>query len=939
MSADDDPTPVESDDEVLGYECPECGTVKMTEEGARTHCDDSAESGPESDHEVDASESGLSTTDVREYHQRVMDTVAPLGTLDGNPTLLINDKRGWYVTRENTDPSEDEVGEYAKERRPRHFNLDYRDVVGQRLERTLYALTSYKDPEAFNRWEPARFNSDTSEYEYLNRKPTPTIEDTVAVSAWGDIDLADELKLQRDNLDDDTYAVAEATLEAYIDAFADLYGGRDAVYALDSVGGAYVFGAPEATLPISQHYEDDEDARGRVLSAFIDRTNEYLQNAEADINDRVEGARETVHPDWANNVNRQYKMPMTLHGDLDAVVTPLDVGDVRYREPVAVEDVDDGLLTSAREWCEALTDIEHTDRVGTLIETLWPDEYAEHGDWKAALDAWVEAEREQEERERQRRQAAAERREKRLEELGNGFDAQAITPFLQDVYDAIEAIDTAEVVEDYASDGWDTGTDATGKTEFDPSWRESSSGSSCYVNHDDNRFGDPSANAGGYAPKAMALGKGIIRDAGDELTGEKWAEAVDALRDAGYEIPIWTPEKGSKRHDGDEFEKMPFWAVREAAVALDTFPEDGFVQQTNEDGTTYPGFPGPGAYNNALAAIEEAGLDHGREYADEGPTHPVYALLKDNEEAPDLELHLIPKTGKEVDIIVERDGRREYKEEMERGFWSNANKRSRVGGRVRSAIDGVPPEPLKESVKDALTQADLDSDTDDFEDKMRSPREQDLRTRTLSVVCWPSEEETEWVVDISPPDGSTEEEAQRFTFDSGQMHNADPGYFATQHIGKFFEKINLDSAEWFNLTDHWLDIQETKNREADPRKESAVEEFKDKIETMEVWADKEGFDWGGRNALYEPAYDRDEDAVLVPGRWVVDWLHDSDYGDMNFSKILRERGIMLSEAKQKRIEGRQGRVWPISAEETNHSYERARRVQDEDDEDAPEGMR
>src|SRR5699024_3183224 len=110
-------------------------------------------------------------------------------------------------------------------------------------------------------------------------------------------------------------------------------------------------------------------------------------------------------PDWANNINRQYKMPLTLHGDHDAVVTPVDVEDVRYREPVAVEEVDDTLLDSVHEWCESFTAVEFEDRVTDLVAGLWPDEYDEHGSWEDALDAWIDAEREREQRDEQRRQA------------------------------------------------------------------------------------------------------------------------------------------------------------------------------------------------------------------------------------------------------------------------------------------------------------------------------------------------------------------------------------------------------------------------------------------------------------------------------------------------------------------------------------------------------
>jgi hypothetical protein len=565
-------------------------------------------------------ESAIDTADIREYHVQLAETLAPLGTLDGNPTLLVNDNFGWYVTRDNqTQNDEHNSDDFPKERRARHFEKDYNRVASTRVERTLYGLTSYKYPETFERWEPARYDSEKGEngkYVYADRKPAPLAEDIAAVAVWGDVDLEDDLKLQRPDLDEETYDVAEKAYDAYIEAFADLYGGRDAISMLDSVGGAYIFGAPEATLPITRYYETDADARARVLTELIDRSNDYLSRAEERINEEIERAGEIIHPDFgANNINRQYKIPLTVHGDHDAVVTPVDVEDVRYREPTPIEAVDDDLLDSVHEWCEEFTTVEYEKRVDDLVETLWPDEYDEHGGWASALDAWVEAERERERREQQRRQAAAERREQRLEELEEGIEGQPITPFLQDVYDALDGIDTAEVVRHYANDEWDSGADMPDKTEFNPSWRSSKSGRSCYVNHETNRFGDPGDGGGGYAPKAMALGKRIITDASDDLTGEHWAEAVDALRDAGYAVPIWTPEKGSHRRDGSAYDRMPFWAMRTAAVALGVLPEDGFTPKTADNGSEYLGFPGMDTYNAALDEIEAVGLDHGRERA------------------------------------------------------------------------------------------------------------------------------------------------------------------------------------------------------------------------------------------------------------------------------------------------------------------------------------
>ena len=146
--------------------------------------------------------------------------------------------------------------------------------------------------------------------------------------AWGDIDLADDIKPQRGDLDAETRALVERTLEAYIEEYATLYGARDAVYALDSVGGAYVFGAPEATIPIADHFEDDPDALERVFDEFLDRSNAWLQEAETRVNERIDGARDVIQPDWVNNKNRQYKPPLSVHADHDAVVVPIATDDV-----------------------------------------------------------------------------------------------------------------------------------------------------------------------------------------------------------------------------------------------------------------------------------------------------------------------------------------------------------------------------------------------------------------------------------------------------------------------------------------------------------------------------------------------------------------------------------------------------------------------------------
>ena len=396
------------------------------------------------------------------------------------------------------------------------------------------------------------------------------------------------------------------------------------MYALDSVGGAYIFGAPEATLPIADHFSDDPNALERVFDEFLDRSNVWLQETEIRVNERVDGAGDVIQPDWVNNKNRQYKPPLSVHASRDAVVTPIVTDDVRY-ELRPFEAVDDALIKQAVSWATDLTRVEHTDCVDSLVATLWADLYEDHDGWRATLKVWIEAERERE-RERQRqREAALQRRQERLAKFDGTFEGRPITPFKEDAYEAVENVDITEIAHHYASDAYDTDPNQP-RPQFDPCWRHSESGQSCFVDKQANTFGDSKVNAGGGPAKLMALATGLISDADEDLNGEEYWAAVDELRSAGYEIPVWIPEAGSKRVGGGTYEQMPFWAVRQAAVALKVCPEEAFVDREGKDGT-YKGFPGYETYNETLAAIDAAGLNHGRE-----PVTPEETDAEDQED-------------------------------------------------------------------------------------------------------------------------------------------------------------------------------------------------------------------------------------------------------------------------------------------------------------------
>ena len=485
--------------------------------------------------------------------------------------------------------------------------------------------------------------------------------------------------------------------------------------AATTSAGAYIFGAPDATLPIADLFNNDPDALERVFDAFLDRSNAWLREAEARVNEHVDGAGDVIQPDWVNNKNRQYKPPLSVHADHDAVVTPIATDDVRY-ELRRFETVDDALIEQAVSWADDLTRVEHTDCVDSLVATLWPDLYADHRGWQATLEAWVEVERERErERERQR-EAALQRREERLAELDGTLEGRPITPFKEDVYEAVENIDITEIARHYASDAYDTDPNQP-RPQFDPSWRHSESGQSCFVDEQASTFGDSKVNASGGPAKLMALATGIISDADADLDGEDYWAAVDELRNAGYDIPVWVPEAGSDRVDSSTYDQMPFWAVRKAAVALEICPEDAFVDREGEDGT-YEGFPGYETYNETLEAIEDAGLNHGREQVtpeedtadDESESTPD--ALPSDERPGDLDRAHLREKNRLLTAKVERlESELEEKSERIEDLEAEINQLRTELSTVRSERDRLETALEERELKQELKHTDQEEDS------------------------------------------------------------------------------------------------------------------------------------------------------------------------------------------------------------------------------------
>lgn len=562
--------------------------------------------------------------DPVEYYERVEPVYEALGDLAGNPTILLNDNRGWYHTKDNSNVEELEEG-WDKRARVRTYE-DWSELV-RVVDRSMYATTSYNRPSSMSAYQPATFDDGIS---FPNDSPTPTWEDTVGYAVMGDIDLTKSGDLEGDDrgfreircsdgLSSDVRETIEAGIEAFIAEWTELYGTQDGISVLDSGGGVYILGPPEATLPICREFAPSD--AGRILSELSDRENIYLSEAEERVYDRVDGAEEIFNPDWLNNVNRQYKAPLSVHASENAVCTPIDTDDVKY-ELTRIEDVDEDLIVDATEWASRHTSVENEETVDSLVAALWSDYYDEAPDWIEALQAWLSDAKKSETSHIERNVPQTKQLEDTArstvvdnEEYYPGFP---VTDDLQDVYDASGAVSVEEIAEEHASEAYDT-AERSGETNFNPSWRTSDSGESCFiVDDDENRWGDNGCNGGGGPEKLMYLGKHGTGDnaAARKLSEEEYWTAVGYLRDEGYPIPIWIPPAD------DEHGQTPFWAVKKAAVALEICTPQDFVEREAGDGGAYLGFPDALTYTDTLDALEEEGIDHGRARATFGKSTP-----------------------------------------------------------------------------------------------------------------------------------------------------------------------------------------------------------------------------------------------------------------------------------------------------------------------------
>jgi hypothetical protein len=514
--------------------------------------------------------------------------------------MAVPDKRGWYVLGHNSDPRTCLDWQYR--RRPRWLDRDINSTIHS-VDRTLYSLTSWKDPSLTDSWQLAQKRDGNWVYEN-GEKPTPNVEDIRAISVWGDIDLADDLKQRRGSLSAQERSTIKRALEEYAIEFSRIYGGLESIYMLDSVGGAYAFGPPEATLPIAQYYSDDLDGRARVFDALIERSNEWLEEAQERVEKRVQGAAELLDPDWVNNINRAYKTPLSIHSQHDAVVRPLNPAKPTL-SVITVDEVGQDHIDRAQQWAQDLTSIRYEDRVENLVAQLWSDYFLECGDWRETLDSWLQDERENEVSKTTANPQVAD----------DPSPCRELTTDVDETRAALDRIDVKAVAERTIVHRWtdsapgvrDNSSD--GKRALIPTWGPDAEGTANYVDLESNTWTDTGADDHGTVVE-MALIDRENWPRGRIAEGDDWGRGLTHLQRLGFDVPVWTPDATSQGYS-----QMPWWAIRRAAVVLGVVNEEDIISNPTPDDNTTFGFPSESAFNQALDAISETGLRHNREKA------------------------------------------------------------------------------------------------------------------------------------------------------------------------------------------------------------------------------------------------------------------------------------------------------------------------------------
>lgn len=564
---------------------------------------------------------------IADHYRDVHPVYRALHSVDGAVTNGFVGNFNWYVKSRSDDGVRQRAKTFARD-----FDAILEDV--SRDTRSMYVVTSWKDPDAVYTW------AYDPEGDFGSGAGLANHDDIRAFPAWVDGDLIE--KKRRGEFSREEKKGIERDIEHIIETMADMYDVRPSEIAVfDSGGGMYPWGPATATLPIAPWCESHEDDLSLLVSTSSKHDTlagivfeELGSRIKAHLNTAIEC--EYFDADAGTNKNRQSKAPLSLHSSHDILVTPARDGNgcVDY-SPTLASDMDDDLMRRTIAEVNKITTSTACQSPQGLIETLWPG-YS--GDWGTRLLHWLISEQ-RDVRDTTHTEAWAWlRRQKRTGEKTSSEDSgewteSDVTPYIRDVYSDVEDLDLervceATIVEEWTDEAIGDNPAASGKRAFIPTWRKSSSGSACYV--DPNKCWEDTKHDGVYgtAIEAALIAKnGRSEHAGIAESGE-WKRGVESLRELGFDIRRWIPEAGSE-HGHGTYDQTPEWAIREYAYAGGHDPDDDvwrsvrtgeIVAQTEEKAEAFTEMTNTDTqrsitahvFNYVIDKLADEGIDHQR---------------------------------------------------------------------------------------------------------------------------------------------------------------------------------------------------------------------------------------------------------------------------------------------------------------------------------------
>jgi|APHM01.1.fsa_nt_gi hypothetical protein len=274
--------------------------------------------------------------------------------------------------------------------------------------------------------------------------------------------------------------------------------------------------------------------------------------------------------------------------------------------------------------------------------------------------------------------------------------------------------------------------------------------------------------------------------------------------------------------------------------------------------------------------------------------------------------------GIEIAMLEETDDGEEvhYSVTESRDFFESDQKRRTVINRLRDSVPNFLDTDAALSKVEKLMSELNRGISDDQEAKLQAPIVQTLPSQTEDVVYIPDEELRIIVtLCVDGREGDLE-------FTAGQWNAASPKPLRDQYLTQFYERIELETEHWDNLTEYWHNQRTVEEREALTKREQIYEDTIRRLQTQKLQVYDEKHHFTAPEATWNAFYDDDgtisdadvpddEPVVWVRSDVLRDILDDEGHGDGYISKLsqtLREKDTTYTKSREK---GLVTRVYPF----------------------------